>query len=330
MTMLDQPGIRFPMLDVKCKDMALRRRQARASENINGIDYVDVKIERVPVRGKKRDGPPASKYSVMLYLLKPARIDLQDIEIDGLNIQEKLTSGHGLSGRRSQVGPDVGHLRPTTTLQITVTGKNGEIDPQQVYSLKLRRRKDPDKPDDPDAPLPGFDPLLSEAEFSFEPEFPPEVRANEHEWDIPAPSPCPPRSLKGPEIDYLAKDYASFRQLALDRLSLIMPDWRERHAPDLGVALVEVLAYVGDHLSYYQDAVATEAYLQTARRRISVRRHARLVDYHLHEGCNARALLCLTVDMVELYLDLKDVYFITDYGLNLPSDRNYQQQERIK
>ncbi len=115
--------------------------------------------------------------------------------------------------------------------------------------------------------MPGFDPLLSEAEFSFEPEFPPEVRANEHEWDIPAPSPCPPRSLKGPEIDYLAKDYASFRQLALDRLSLIMPDWRERHAPDLGVALVEVLAYVGDHLSYYQDAVATEAYLQTARRK---------------------------------------------------------------
>ncbi len=49
-----------------------------------------------------------------------------------------------------------------------------------------------------------------------------------------------------------------------------------------------------------------------------MRRHARLVDYHLHEGCNARALLCLTVDMVELYLDLKDVYFITDYGLNLP------------
>ena len=59
--------------------------------------------------------------------------------------------------------------------------------------------------------------------------------------------------------------------------------------PDIGVALVEVLAYVGDYLSYYQDAVATEAYLDTARQRISVRRHARLVDYRMHEGCNARA-----------------------------------------
>ena len=54
------------------------------------------------------------------------------------------------------------------------------------------------------------------------------------------------------------------------------------------VTLVELLAYVADHLSYYQDAVATEAYLGTARQRMSVRRHARLVDYPMHDGCNAR------------------------------------------
>src|SRR2546427_6685807 len=46
----------------------------------------------------------------------------------------------------------------------------------------------------------------------------------------------------------------------------------------------ELLAYVGDYLSYQQDAVATEAYLGTARRRVSVRRHARLVDYLVHDG----------------------------------------------
>ena len=92
-----------------------------------------------------------------------------------------------------------------------------------------------------------------------------------------------------PEINYLAKDYASFRQLILDRLALVMPRWQETHVPDLGIALVELLAYVGDYLSYYQDAVATEAYLGTARQRISVRRHVRLVDYAMHEGCNARA-----------------------------------------
>jgi len=60
--------------------------------------------------------------------------------------------------------------------------------------------------------------------------------------------------------------------------------------------LVELLAYVGDQLSYYQDAVATEAYLGTARQRISLRRHARLVDYAMHEGCNARAWVTIKTD----------------------------------
>ena len=49
-----------------------------------------------------------------------------------------------------------------------------------------------------------------------------------------------------PDINYLAKDYASFRQLILDRLALIMPDWQETHVPDIGIMLVELLAYAGD------------------------------------------------------------------------------------
>ncbi|HEU0200650.1 MAG TPA: putative baseplate assembly protein, partial [Burkholderiaceae bacterium] len=52
-----------------------------------------------------------------------------------------------------------------------------------------------------------------------------------------------------------------------------------------------LLAYAADNLSYRQDAIANEAYLATARKRVSVRRHARLVDYLLHEGCNARAFV---------------------------------------
>ena len=94
--------------------------------------------------------------------------------------------------------------------------------------------------------------------------------------------------------DYLAKDFNSFRTLMFDHLSLVAPDWVERHAADVGIALVEVLAYVGDYLSYYQDAVAAEAYLATARQRASVRRHARLVDHRLDEGCCARVWVQLT------------------------------------
>jgi hypothetical protein len=92
---------------------------------------------------------------------------------------------------------------------------------------------------------------------------------------------------------------------------MLMPDWQERHVPDIGVALVEVLAYTGDYLSYYQDAVATEAYLDTARQRISVRRHARLVDYFIHEGCNARAWLTVWTDqdLNDPALTFKDISF---------------------
>jgi len=67
-----------------------------------------------------------------------------------------------------------------------------------------------------------------------------------------------------------------------------MPDWRERNPADLQITLTEALAYVADHLSYYQDAVASEAYLGTAHRRTSLRRHVRLLDYRPHEGANAR------------------------------------------
>ena len=62
------------------------------------------------------------------------------------------------------------------------------------------------------------------------------------------------------------------------------------------IALVELLAYTGDYLSYWQDSAATEAYLDTARQRPSVRRHARLLAYAMHDGCNARTWVHFTVD----------------------------------
>ncbi|MFE5871580.1 putative baseplate assembly protein [Streptomyces roseifaciens] len=118
----------------------------------------------------------------------------------------------------------------------------------------------------------------------------------------PAGPPPPPPARPAPAVDYLTKDYAGFRRLLLDRLALTMPAWTERHVPDLGITLVEILAQVGDRLSYQQDAVAAEAYLDTARLRTSVRRHARLVDYPMHDGCAARTFVCVETDT-----DLDDI-----------------------
>ncbi|MEQ1892520.1 MAG: putative baseplate assembly protein, partial [Planctomycetota bacterium] len=74
-----------------------------------------------------------------------------------------------------------------------------------------------------------------------------------------------------------------------------MPAWRENQPADVGTTLIELLAYAGDQLSYYQDAVANEAFLETARQRVSVRRHALLVDYPMHDGLSARAFVHLRV-----------------------------------
>lgn len=156
-------------------------------------------------------------------------------------------------------------------------------------------------------PLSGLDPRYACLCFSFKVDCPSDLDCKQEQA-------CPPEVFPAPEINYLAKDYASFRQLIYDRLALIMPDWQERHVPDLGVTLVELLAYAGDYLSYYQDAVATEAYLDTARRRISVRRHARLVDYRMHEGNNARAWItvCTATDLDPI--KASNVYFITGFA----------------
>jgi hypothetical protein len=145
----------------------------------------------------------------------------------------------------------------------------GGVGDSSIYTLEL-------------ANVPDLDPTLTSVDFSFKASYP-------TDFDCQPRRICPPEQLVEPPIDYLAKDYASFRGLMLDRMAALLPQWSEQHVPDLGIALVELLAYVGDYLSYQQDAVATEAYLDTARSRISVRRHARLVDYRMHDGCNARA-----------------------------------------
>ena len=150
-----------------------------------------------------------------------------------------------------------------------------------IYTLALVRGPHETSPPN------GIDPRLAAVDFSFKVECP-------ADFDCAPRHLCPPAPREEPEINYLAKDYASFRKLLLDRMSLLLPEWRERNPADLGITLVELLAYVGDQLSYQQDAIATEAYLNSARKRVSLQRHARLVDYFVHDGSNARTWVQLT------------------------------------
>ena len=130
--------------------------------------------------------------------------------------------------------------------------------------------------------LPAFDPVLSEVEVSLL------VHCLVGADCRPLPASGEP-SVEGPPIDYLARDYERVRRALLDRYRLLRgPGEPEPDPAGLTSMIVEVLADAADRLFYAQDAVASEAYLHTARHRISVRRHARLLGYTMHEGHNAR------------------------------------------
>ncbi len=130
-----------------------------------------------------------------------------------------------------------------------------------------------------------LDPYFSRAEFSFKASCPSDL-------DCCAEQPCcPPIAADALPIDYLAKDYASFRQALSDFSALRYPEWRERSEADFGMVFLEALSALGDDLSYTQDRVAAEAYLETATQRRSIVRHARLVEYEPRPATAARTVL---------------------------------------
>lgn len=271
--------------ELVCQDED-RREVVRASKTLNGLDYLEVSDDM--------------RTLIVHFLAKlKTKLTKANIRISGgqrirdIQVVDVQVCRHA--------DPEMGDC-----MEVTVD-KVGDL---STYTLCIVASQD----GRPTHQLhPDFDRRYACLEFTFQ-------AGCSSDLDCKAPAVCPIEPRVEPEIDTLAKDYASFRQLILDRLSLIMPDWQERHVPDVGIALVELLAYVGDHLSYTQDAVATEAYLDTARQRISARRHVRLVDYYLHEGNNARAWVFVWTRPNPPPLKPTDFYFVTGYD-GAPTDR---------
>jgi hypothetical protein len=134
-----------------------------------------------------------------------------------------------------------------------------------------------------------LDPFYASVRFSFKARCPSDL-------DCADPcEPCPPLGGPKPQIDYLSKDFASFKRALSDYSAVAYPDWVERSEADLGVMLLELMASVGDDLSYLQDRIAAERALPTATQRRSVVRHARLVDYEPRPATSARVTVQVDV-----------------------------------
>jgi hypothetical protein len=258
--LLDPPP--FPQLYFCCDE---NRRDAIRGGALNGIDYLEVVDHDAPNEADRQ------RFLRVHFVndLAPVSLGVANLHISGGDRIRPIVLLEAVIG----TGDDADVL----TIEVEEPGDFS------IYTLSLVAG-----PADSRAPD-GIDPRLAWVEFSFKVECP-------SDFDCAPQHICRPEPVTPPEINYLAKDYASFRKLILDRIALLLPAWRERNPADLGITLVELLAYVGDHLSYEQDAIATEAYLGSARKRVSLRRHARLVDYFVHDGASARAWIQLTTD----------------------------------
>ncbi|MFZ0063179.1 MAG: putative baseplate assembly protein [Pyrinomonadaceae bacterium] len=273
------------------------QRDYHGRPNLNGIDYIEVSEDQ---------------YSLRVYFLGKAPNSISEKNF-------VITGGQRITEIRV-VDIDVCRMSGKDLddcLTVTVD-KRGDFSDYTLHIVELDKRGYPTN-----RPLRGFDRRFAQIVFSFKAGCPSDLDCLPENVCLPAP-------LPQPDLNYLAKDYASFRQIILDRISLIMPDWRERHVPDIGIALVEVLAYAADHLSYYQDAVATEAYLDTARQRISIRRHARLVDYRMHEGCNARAFVFVETRGGQTTLKKEDVAFLAGLKKAAPQKSGVMTRESLR
>jgi hypothetical protein len=273
-----------------------RRAAVLGNPALNGIDYLEV---------LDHDAPPGSprQQSLLVRCLKPAPAGVEPANV-------LITGGESITGVHAVwVAPATnlppqaeaaevayfGSLPNAANVLVVRTNTYGDFSPYTLRLVNDAEQAEEDRFDVTES-LDGFDPQLTVVTFNFKVECGPDFDC------VPVAPDCPPDLPSPPPISYLAKDYGSFKTVLLDRLRQLAPEWLGTSEADIGVVLAELIAAVGDHLSYQQDAVATEAYLRTARSRISLRRHARLVDYRVHEGRNARVWIRLTVsDQVVLH-----------------------------
>jgi hypothetical protein len=287
-----------------------RRAAIIGNPTLNGIDYLEV-MDHAETDDSLR------QRTLLLYCLKPApaTLSVDNVLILGgesvtnvttLWIAPALSPPPASSPPPQASASEIAYLATLPNqgnILVIRTNVAGDFSP---YTLRLVNdaTQAAQDPFDVTEALAGFDPQLAEVTFSFKVECGPDFDCK------PVAPPCALTPPPPPPINYLAKDYGSFRTVLLDRLAQLLPSWEGASEADIGVVLAELVAYVADQLSYKQDAVTTEAYLLTARSRISLRRHALLVDYRVSDGCNARVFMHIRVSAPVL-LNRKKAFFYT-------------------
>ena len=99
-------------------------------------------------------------------------------------------------------------------------------------------------------------------------------------------------------VDYTDKDFDALRARLIALIKSVFPDWTDFDVASFGNLLVELYAYVGDVLTFYQDNLARESRLVTATQRKSVMALAKMLGYRLHGAQAATAAVWLQLARV--------------------------------
>ena len=95
-------------------------------------------------------------------------------------------------------------------------------------------------------------------------------------------------STTPPRIDYTARDFdTNFQALVSFARARYPEKWNSFYEGDLGVALLELIAYDNSILSYLLDAQTQEIFLDTLKLRESVKHHERQTGYRLRRATAA-------------------------------------------
>jgi len=105
-----------------------------------------------------------------------------------------------------------------------------------------------------------------------------------------------------PGFNYSSLDYDAIKAALQSYLQAKFPDtWKNIYESDIGVIIMEIIAYTGDVLNFYINHQARETYLPTARDRESVVNICKIVGYQLRNPTAASVACTATLDSIQGY-----------------------------
>ena len=83
-------------------------------------------------------------------------------------------------------------------------------------------------------------------------------------------------------LKYTSRDYNSIKSDLLSAINSVTSNWTSREDSDPGIMLLNLMAYLGDNLSFNLDMQALEMYFPTATQRKNIKKLLALLGYKVH------------------------------------------------